>query len=140
MIKSILVFTLILTLHNNLLSQDKQKTDGTPIVGWDSLKSMIGYPEIAKRAGIQGFADVEVQIDSTGTAQEVNVTGGYNIFVRSIQDAVKKVKWYPSYSLGNPHRITTYFQIEFQLKQLEHMPKRKVLIIKSDIPVVRKEH
>jgi Gram-negative bacterial TonB protein C-terminal len=123
----------LVTTQVNSFCQDRPENEGTPVISWDSLKAMISYPEIARRAGVQGYSDVEIQIDSSGNAEQVKVIG-WNLFLNSIQEAVKKVKWYPRYFNGKPYSTTAFFEIQFQLKQIIDMPKRKILMIESDGP------
>jgi TonB family protein len=119
----------------DLFSQIKAYVEGYPVVGWDSLKSLIVYPLIARRGGIQGYAEVSVQIDSLGNATEVTVNG-YHFFEQSIREAVKKVKWVSAQELGNPHQRTANFEIQFHLKQHTDRPTQRLLIIEDNVPKV----
>jgi outer membrane biosynthesis protein TonB len=107
-----------------------------PDIGWDRFKSMIVYPEIAKRAGIQGYVDVAINCDSIGDIGEIQVVGN-QIFHQPIKDAIRKVTWNSNKKLSSRHFETVYFTIEFKLKPNE-MPRRNVLRIEVDPPVVRK--
>lgn len=105
-----------------------------PAVGWDSLKNMIIYPEIAQRAGIQGYANVAVDLTASGTIESVSVSG-YGIFSSNIEQIVKNLKWMPEVQNGKPVRSTVVFELQFQLRNIQDMPKKRVLIIESDLPV-----
>lgn len=104
-----------------------------PVVGWDSLKSMIPYPEIARRAGVQGYANVSVDIDENGAVGAVSVSG-YGIFRPPVEETVRRVQWLPEFANGRPVKTSVVFEIQFQLKNVQDMPKKRVLIIESDIP------
>jgi outer membrane biosynthesis protein TonB len=104
-----------------------------PVIGWDSLKSMIAYPEFARRGGVQGYSDVSVDVDTAGNVSEIAVSG-YGIFRKNIEDAVKKVKWLPEITNGKPKATTVLLEIQFQLKPLQDMPKRRVIVIESELP------
>jgi hypothetical protein len=41
--KYILVLTVVLAIHDRPLAQSNQKLEGTPVIGWDSLKSLIFF-------------------------------------------------------------------------------------------------
>jgi hypothetical protein len=131
--KYILVLTVALTLHDRPLAQTNQNLEGAPVIGWDSLKSLIVFPEIPRRAGVQGNARVDVQIDSAGNVTATNVYAD-TLFIRCIDDVVKKVKWYPRYSKGKSYSTITRFHILFQFKQRTYDFDPSLLIIEADMP------
>ena len=137
--RTILIFAFLSSFYDYTMAQNRQILIGTPVVGWDSLKNLIVYPEIAKRAGVQAYVDVEVQIDSGGNAQEVKIIG-HELFHRSIENTVKSVKWVSGSSVGRLSLTVTSFEIQFQLKRLVEMPKRRVLMIESDSPQFEPSH
>ncbi len=104
-----------------------------PAIGWDSLKSLISYPEIAKRTGVQGYSDVSVEIDSAGNVGDVEVSG-FGIFNEPVKKVVKNAKWLPEISKGKPKATTVLLEVQFQLKPKKELPKRKVIIIESELP------
>jgi TonB family protein len=137
MLRSIVQFTAIFLLVSVCYSQTPRPTineAARPAVGWDSLKNMIIYPEIAQRAGIQGYANVAVELTESGTMESVSVSG-YGIFSSNIEQIVKKLKWMPEVQNGKPVRSTVVFELQFQLRSIQDMPKKRVLIIESDLPV-----
>ncbi len=131
--KYILVLTVSMTIHYRPLAQINQNLEGAPIIGWDSLKSLIVFPEIPRRAGVQGNARVDVQIDSAGNVTATNIYAD-TLFIRCIEDVVKKVKWYPRYSKGKPYSTITRFHILFQFKQRTYDFDPSLLIIETDMP------
>jgi hypothetical protein len=79
-----------------------------PIIGWDSLTSLIqqpeNYPEIAKRAGLTESISVIVTIDSTGRLKSVEpnhkpivATDSLmnKIFIPVIDKLLRSVWWVP---------------------------------------------
>lgn len=104
-----------------------------PVAGWDSLKSMIPYPEIARRAGVQGYANVSVDVDENGAVGSVSVSG-YGIFRPPVEETVRRVQWLPEFVNGKPVKTSVVFEIQFQLRNVQDMPKKRVLVIESDIP------
>jgi len=93
-------------------------------VPWDDPPVPIGsirpvYPEFARRAGIQGTVRLEVDVYKDGTVGNIRV-------VRSVQpgpggldeaaiEAVRKVRFQPGKSSGNPVDTTVIVPIEFKL-------------------------
>jgi TonB family protein len=109
-----------------------------PLVGWDSLKSLIRYPELARRAEIEQYVYVTVELDSTGNVRNINVCGHYNylIFEQPIKDAISSVRWLPEISNGTKRNAIVQFQIQFKFRQRSAMPKRVDLIIEADKPII----
>ncbi len=109
-----------------------------PTIGWDSLKSLVVYPETAKRAGVQGNVDVSVELDSLDNVANVSVMG-FEVFHPSIIDAVKKVTWTHGLIYGEKRPTTAFFTIEFKLKPYA-VPKRIILHIEAEIPIIHKDY
>lgn len=114
------------------------KSESAPAAGWDAFKASIDYPEIARRAGVQGIVDVAVSFDASGKVSGVK-TVGYGIFEQPIRDAVKKAKWTPQRAANGKGYDEAYFTVEFKFKERE-MPARRVLVIERENPAVRKDH
>lgn len=133
-----IVFSIIIGC-NLLLSQTSNSNEGSPEIGWDSLKSLIKYPEIARRAGVQGNASVMVEIDSLGNAVDVIVCA-YEILQPAIINVAKKIKWIPRSHYGRSLATTSYFEIEFKLKEFNYMPKKRVLTIEGAKPSISRDH
>lgn len=114
--------------------QNRAQSDPAyPVIGWDSLKSMIVYPEIARRAGVQGYANVSADIDEAGKIVSV-VVSGHGIFKSNIEDVVKKVQWKPEMNNGKAVKSSVVFEIQYQIKNIQDMPKKRVLVIESENP------
>ena len=118
------------------ISQNKL-VEASPEIGWDSLKNMIVYPEIARRAGVEDIARVNVTIDSLGNVTAVEF-GGYGIFSDVVKSAIRKIKWYPETYNGQKRSSQIVFDVQFQLQNVDNYPKRRVLLIESTNPAVRK--
>jgi outer membrane biosynthesis protein TonB len=107
-----------------------------PVGGWEKFDSLIVYPEIARRAGIDGYYEVQIRVDTLG-----NATVTYDekrialAIARAIEDAAKKVKWVPVVRNGNPFSYEFTLPVLFYTKKERHAP----LIIKRTVaPVVDK--
>jgi outer membrane biosynthesis protein TonB len=109
-----------------------------PVVGWDSLRNLIVFPEIAKRAGLQGYVDVSVQLDSLDNVGEIKIVG-FEIFYQCIKDAVRKIKWTHEASYGFKRSTLVLFTVEFNLRPSK-IPDREVLRIEADRPIILKSY
>lgn len=103
-----------------------------PSAGWDVLKSKIAYPEIARRAGVEGTSNVAVKVDTSGNVVDI-IISGYPIFNGPIEDAVKKVSWTPERDGMKVHSSSVFFDVQFQFRSSGGMQK-KVLVIEADKP------
>ncbi|MBI2428456.1 MAG: energy transducer TonB [Ignavibacteriales bacterium] len=111
-----------------------QNEHARPAVGWDSLKSMIVYPEIARRAGVEGLSNVAVKIDASGTVVDI-IISGYDIFDDAIEQAVKKISWIPEMENGKAVSTSVFFDVQFQYRNTKGTV-RKTLVIEAEKPVV----
>lgn len=103
-----------------------------PSVGWDSLRAVIGYPEIARRAGVEGTSNVAVKIDSTGKVMDIMISG-YPIFNASIEKAVRAVPWTAQMEGTRRRSSSVFFDVQFKYKSENGMQK-KVLVIEANKP------
>ena len=90
----------------------------SPIIGWDSLKSIIErpetYPEIPKRAGMIGQISLIVVVDSIGALIEIkpnHVRGLDSLFIPPLEKILRSIKWIPG-SL-NGKRINNVATLDF---------------------------
>ncbi len=111
--------------------------EAMPEIGWDSLKSLIVYPEIARRAGVEDIARVNVEIDSLGNVTAIDF-GGYGIFSNSVKSTLRKIKWVPETYKGQKRSSQVVFDVQFQIQDKKNFPKRRVLMIESGNPAPRK--
>ncbi len=110
--------------------------EARPEIGWDSLKSLIVYPEIARRAGVEDIARVNIQIDALGKVVSVDF-GGSGMFSNSVKSTLRKVTWIPETYDGKKRSSQVVFDVQFQLKESKNFPKHRVLLIESSNPAVR---
>jgi protein TonB len=78
----------------------------------------IEYPEIARRAGVEGLVILFVQVDVDGAIANTKVMKkeGLDIFVDAAIKAVKSVKWKPAMQRDRPVKVWASVPIEFVLK------------------------
>lgn len=101
-----------------------------PSAGWDSLKSMIVYPEIARRAGVEGLSNVAVKLDTAGNVVDIMISG-YDIFDTSIEGAIKKAAWLPEMDNGKARSTSVFFDVQFQYRNTKG-PLKRILTIEAD--------
>ena len=94
----------------------------TPVIGWDSLTTLIKYPEISRRSYNQGGFIVRLKIDTSGNAKAMNifelsvhsiqVDSAYNITL-PIYRYLKDVKWHPAIQFNKRVEYTISIPIIF---------------------------
>jgi len=127
--KKIIAFLFIAALCSSAQTMNITQP-ARPSEGWDKLKSKIVYPEIARRAGVEGTSNVAVKIDSVGHVIDV-IISGYPIFSSPIEQAVKNAAWKPAMEGTKAHESSVFFDVQFQFRSSSGMQK-KVLVIEAD--------
>ncbi|NOX65780.1 MAG: TonB family protein [Chlorobi bacterium] len=88
----------------------------SPIGGIKAIQENIVYPEIAKRAGIEGRVFVKAYIDSTGTVTKTELLRGIGSGCdEAAMNAVKKVKFKPGRQRGKAVNVQVTVPILFKL-------------------------
>jgi len=88
----------------------------SPIGGIKAIQENIVYPEIAKRAGIEGRVFVKAYIDSTGTVTKTELLRGIGSGCdEAAMNAVKKVKFKPGRQRGKAVNVQVTVPIVFKL-------------------------
>ena len=109
-------FLLVLTSYGQ--PDSNLSTKAYPEIGWDSLSCLIqmpvNYPEIPRRASVTARLSVYLTIDSTGKFLKVepaqiptnaSVSLINRLFIPSIWNVLKSVKWVPSKKTIDPLMI-----------------------------------
>ncbi|OGU18734.1 MAG: hypothetical protein A2059_00190 [Ignavibacteria bacterium GWA2_55_25] len=109
-----------------------------PIGGMAAIQAHVIYPEIARRAGIQGTVYVEVFIDERGDVVKAIVKKGIGAGCdESAIAAVKKTKFRPGIQGGKPAKVRLAIPIRFRLgtvtNRAEEMKKLKHSITKPTV-------
>ena len=87
------------------------------IGGLSSIQSKIKYPEIAKRAGIEGKVYVLAFIDETGNVANAKIIKGIGAGCdEAALDAVKQTKFKPGRQKGKPVKVQVSIPIVFKLQ------------------------
>jgi protein TonB len=88
-----------------------------PIGGIAAIQSKIVYPEIAKRAGVEGRVYVLAFVDETGTVTKVETIKGLGAGLdEAALNAVKQTKFKPGKQRGKPVKVQVSIPIIFKLQ------------------------
>ena len=87
-----------------------------PIGGIRGIQQKIVYPEIAKRAGVQGRVYVKAFVDESGTVKKAEVIKGIGAGCdEAAVDAVMRTRFKPGKQRGKPVRVQVSIPILFKL-------------------------
>jgi protein TonB len=82
----------------------------------DTISNFIEYPEMAKRAGIEGDVTLQALIAKDGTVLRVKILKSSNfIFEKPAFDAMHKVRYKPATSSGKPVQLWVTERVIFKL-------------------------
>lgn len=88
-----------------------------PIGGIKAIQEKIVYPEIAKRAGVEGKVYILAFVDESGTVTKANVLKGIGAGCdEAALDAVKKTKFKPGKQRGKPVNVQVSIPVVFKLQ------------------------
>lgn len=88
-----------------------------PVGGMYSIQEKITYPEIAKRAGLQGKVLIVAFIDENGNVSHTKVVKGLGGGIDEMaSDAVRKTKFNPGRQNGKPVKVQVTIPIVFKLQ------------------------
>ena len=88
-----------------------------PIGGIAAIQSKIVYPEIAKRAGVEGRVFVKAFVDENGTVQKVELIKGIGAGCdEAAMDAVKKTRFKPGKQRGKAVKVQVSIPVLFKLQ------------------------
>ncbi len=88
-----------------------------PIGGIAGIQQRIVYPEIAKRAGVQGRVYVKAYVDEKGSVAKVELIKGIGAGCdEAAMDAVRQTKFKPGKQRGKPVKVQVSIPILFKLQ------------------------
>ncbi len=88
-----------------------------PIGGIAAIQSKIVYPEIAKRAGVQGRVFVKAYVDENGNVTKVELIRGIGAGCdEAAMTAVQSVKFKPGKQRGKPVKVQVTVPVLFKLQ------------------------
>lgn len=89
-----------------------------PVGGIAAIQAAVVYPEIAKRAGVEGTVYVEAFVDEGGTVTRTQVVKGIGAGCdEAAQSAVSKTKFKPGKQRGKPVKVRMSIPIRFRLNK-----------------------
>jgi protein TonB len=89
-----------------------------PIGGIAAIQAAVVYPEIAKRAGVEGTVFVEAFVDENGNVTRTQVVKGIGAGCdEAAMAAVQKTKFKPGKQRGKPVRVRMSIPIRFRLQK-----------------------
>lgn len=102
----------------------KAEVPPTIIGGMEELQRVIRYPQLARRAGVEGIVTVRVYLDSTAKVRHARVERGIGGGCdEEAVEAVKKVKFTPAMDKGQPVHVRIFIPVEFRLSKEEKRKK-----------------
>ena len=89
-----------------------------PIGGMAAIQRNLVYPEMARKAGVEGTVLVQAVIDEKGNVVTTTVIKslGNNGCDEAAQAAIKKVKWKPAMQRDKPVRVQIAIPVIFKLR------------------------
>ena len=88
-----------------------------PIGGIKAIQEKISYPEIAKRAGVEGKVYILAFVDENGNVTKAQVLKGIGAGCdEAAQDAVLQTKFKPGKQRGTPVKVQVSIPIVFKLQ------------------------
>jgi len=90
-----------------------------PVGGFEAIQKHLRYPEIGRKAGIEGAVILQVEIDENGVVGSMKVLqkpgGGSAGFDEAAMTAIRNVKWKPALLDGKPVAVKIAVPVIFKL-------------------------
>lgn len=89
-----------------------------PIGGFGAIQRALRYPEIARKAGIEGRVIVQVLVSEKGEVVDTRVIKslGHSGMDEAAINAIKSVKWKPALQRDKPVKVWVAIPVIFRLK------------------------
>lgn len=90
----------------------------TPKGGFGAIQRVLKYPEIARKAGIEGRVIVQVLVSEKGVVERTRIIQslGHTGCDEAAVNAIKKVRWNPALQRDKPVRVWVSMPVIFKLK------------------------
>jgi protein TonB len=89
-----------------------------PIGGFGAIQKALRYPEIARKAGIEGRVIVQVLVSEKGSVVDTRIMKslGHSGCDEAAVKAIKSVKWKPALQRDKPVKVWVAIPVIFRLK------------------------
>jgi protein TonB len=88
----------------------------TPIGGFAAIQKALKYPDFARKAGVEGYVRVMVQIDVDGSVAKHQIVQQLVGCDEAAVKAIRSVKWKPAMQRDRPVKVWVMVPVEFRLK------------------------
>ncbi len=90
----------------------------SPIGGFRAIQKALRYPEIARKAGIEGRVIVQVLVSEQGKVVDTRVIKslGHSGCDQAAVEAIRSVKWKPALQRDKPVKVWVAIPVIFRLK------------------------
>ena len=90
----------------------------TPIGGFRAIQKALKYPEIARKAGIEGRVTVHVLVSEEGIVIKTKILQslGHTGCDQAAVSAIKNVRWHPAMQRDKPVKVWVAIPVIFRLK------------------------
>jgi TonB family protein len=105
---------------------DSNKLSSLPMfeLNKDSIAKLIYYPEIAKRAGVQGNVIVRIDLDSNGALTKKSIIKGIGAGCdESVLDILRKLRYIPAKIEDKKIRSELEVWVKFELNEIRDEPE-----------------
>ena len=98
-------------------AQGNYETPPIPIEGWEAFHAKVVYPEMARKAGMEGEVLLNVYINELGQAARMEVVQGSleTGFVDAVWDALRETAFEPGQRHSTPVGMWTAVKVTFSL-------------------------
>lgn len=124
--KTLTLFLILLSTHFILAQSSDESDDGylafaevmpEPVNGMADLIKQVKYPEIAKKAGIEGKVYALAYVDEKGNVTDVKIIKGIGAGCdEEVISVLKKAKFKPGQNKGANVKVKTSIPFQFKLK------------------------
>lgn len=80
------------------------------------VRSSMGYPEVARQAGIEGRVTVKVLVSEDGSVLKVGSISGPDVFADEVRDKSMNLQFTPGLQNGKPVKVWVTVPFNFKLK------------------------
>jgi hypothetical protein len=107
-----------------------------PVGGWEKFDSLIVYPEIYKRARVEGLYIITLEVDTSGVATVMKVEPPPGVVAPATISKLEEIKWIPATKGGEKIDYVISIPVLYLLEKEDRAP----LQIKKGNPVIPQNH